>query len=218
MIDRSIFIYFVLLFFVSSGLFLYFFSLDNTTTSSTTTISPTTTTVVETYVGPYSSYEGFEGLNQYLLDSEVTKLPQVLFNNLDGKVQYINGCHQNAKNNIGRCPYGVWDSSGTYPDGSTGSAWALSIWVSNRAFESGNYFDVLLHEASHALSFITRDCNTPSRTSYRAEAQNYFGSEEEFADALVLYFGGNYNHYRDSGPLTINEFNYIKNYLDSCTN
>ena len=204
--DRSIFIYFFFLFLISSGLFLYFFLLDNTTT------------VVETYIGPYSSYEGFEGENQYLLESEVTKLPQVLFNNLDGKVQYINGCHQNAKNNIGRCPYGVWDSSGTNPDGSTGSAWALSIWISNRAFESGEYFDVLLHEASHALSYITRNCNTPSRTSYRAEAVNYFGNEEEFADALVLYFGGSYNHYRDSGSLTINEFNYIKNYLDSCTN
>ena len=190
----------------------------STTMTSTTTTSTTTTTVVKTYNGPFKSYDGFEGENQFLLDSQVLLMPEALYKLLNGKVKYINGCHQNAKIDIGRCPYGVWDSSGTYPDGSTGSDWAMSIWISNRAFESGNNYDVLLHEASHALSFITRDCNTPSKTSYRAEAQNYFGSEEKFADALVLYFGGSYNHYRESGELTINESNYLKNYLDVCAN
>ena len=190
----------------------------STTTTSTTTTSTTTTTVVKTYNGPFKSYDGFEGENQFLLDSQVLLMPEALYKLLNVKVKYINGCHQNAKIDIGRCPYGVWDSSGTYPDGSTGSDWAMSIWISNRAFESGNNYDVLLHEASHALSFITRDCNTPSKTSYRAEAQNYFGGEEKFADALVLYFGGSYNHYRESGELTINESNYLKNYLDVCAN
>jgi hypothetical protein len=189
-----------------------------TSTSTTTTSTTTTTTVVEIYNGPFKSYDGFEGENQFLLESLVQSIPEALYKLLNGKVKYVNGCHQNAKIDIGRCPYGVWDSSGTYPDGSTGSDWALSIWISNRAFESGDSYDVLLHEASHAMSFITRDCNTPSRTSYRAEAQDYFGGEEKFADALVLYFGGSYNHYRDSGDLSNEETQYIKEYLEVCTN
>jgi len=189
-----------------------------TSTSTTTTSTTTTTTVVEIYNGPFKSYDGFEGENQFLLESLVKSIPEALYKLLNGKVKYVNGCHQNAKIDIGRCPYGVWDSSGTYPDGSTGSDWALSIWISNRAFESGDSYDVLLHEASHAMSFITRDCNTPSRTSYRAEAQDYFGGEEKFADALVLYFGGSYNHYRDSGDLSNEETQYIKEYLEVCTN
>jgi len=189
-----------------------------TSTSTTTTSTTTTTTVVEIYNGPFKSYDGFEGENQFLLESLVQSIPEALYKLLNGKVKYVNGCHQNAKIDIGRCPYGVWDSSGTYPDGSTGSDWALSIWISNRAFESGDSYDVLLHEASHAMSFITRDCNTPSRTSYRAEAQDYFGGEEKFADALVLYFGGSYNHYRDSGDLSNEETQYLKEYLEVCTN
>ncbi len=60
--------------------------------------------------------------------------------------------------------------------------------------------------------------HTPQSSSYRSEAQNFFGGEEKFADALVLYFGGSYNHYRESGELTSNESNYIENYLDACTN
>jgi hypothetical protein len=189
-----------------------------TSTSTTTTSTTTTTTVVEIYNGPFKSYDGFEGENQFLLESLVQSIPEALYKLLNGKVKYVNGCHQNAKIDIGRCPYGVWDSTGTYPDGSTGSDWAMSIWISNRAFESGDSYDVLLHEASHAMSFITRDCNTPSRTSYRAEAQDYFGGEEKFADALVLYFGGSYNHYRDSGDLSNEETQYIKEYLEVCTN
>jgi hypothetical protein len=189
-----------------------------TSTSTTTTSTTTTTTVVEIYYGPFKSYDGFEGENQFLLESLVQSIPEALYKLLNGKVKYINGCHQNAKIDIGRCPFGVWDSSGTYPDGSTGSDWAMSIWISNRAFESGNSYDVLLHESSHALSFITRDCNTPSKTSYRAEAQDYFGGEEKFADAMVLYFGGSYNHYRDSGDLSNEETQYLKEYLEICTN
>ena len=189
-----------------------------TSTSTTTTSTTTTTTVVEIYNGPFKSYDGFEGENQFLLESLVKSIPEALYKLLNGKVKYVNGCHQNAKIDIGRCPYGVWDSSGTYPDGSTGSDWALSIWISNRAFESGDSYDVLLHEASHAMSFITRDCNTPSKTSYRVEAQDYFGGEEKFADALVLYFGGSYSHYRDSGDLSNEETQYIKEYLEVCTN
>ena len=55
----------------------------------------------------------------------------------------------------------------------------MSIWVSNRAFEANQAEDVLIHESSHALSFITRNCNTSENTSYRIDAWDYFGGEEK---------------------------------------
>ena len=203
-----------------------------TTPETTTTTTPETTTgdeesvqiideteqVANNYEGEFLDFAGFEGENQIKLDEFVESLPQLLQDLLNNKVIYINGCHEYAETLVGRCPYGVWDSSGTNKDGTKGSDWTMSIWISNRAFEADVARDVLIHESSHALSFITRNCNTPSRTSYRSEAQNFFGGEEKFADALVLYFGGSYNHYRESGELSLNESNYIKNYLDACTN
>ena len=203
-----------------------------TVPETTTTTVPETTTgdeesvqivdeteqVANDYEGEFLNFAGFEGENQNKLNAFVESMPQLLQDLLNNKVIYINGCHEYAETLVGRCPYGVWDSSGTNKDGSKGSDWTMSIWISNRAFEADVARDVLIHESSHALSFITRNCNTPSRTSYRSEAQNFFGGEEKFADALVLYFGGSYNHYRESGELTSNESNYIENYLDACTN
>ena len=213
-------------------------STTTTTVPETTTTSTTTTTVPETtegdeesvqivddteetpeaYTGEYLNFAGFEGNNQNQLDQLVLEMPKVLRDLLTGKVIYVNGCHKYAESLVGRCPYGVWDSSGTNSDGSKGADWSMSIWVSNRAFEANQAEDVLIHESSHALSYITRNCNTSENKSYRIDAWNYFGGEEKFADALVLYFGGSYNHYRDSGDLSNEETQYLKEYLEVCTN
>ena len=110
----------------------------STSTTSTSTSTSTTTTiptiigisddsesvqiideeVVEEsslYEGPYSSFAGYEGENQILLDNEVAVLPIQIKILMESKVIFINGCHQYAKSVVGRCPYGVWDSSGTNP-------------------------------------------------------------------------------------------------------
>jgi hypothetical protein len=201
---------------------------------TTTTLAPTTTTTLgdeesvqivddneETppvYEGEYSNFSGFEGTNQFKLDELVLALPQVLQDILKDKIIYINGCHEYAKSLVGRCPYGVWDSSGTNIDGTKGAEWSMSIWVSNRAFDAEQAKDVLTHESSHALSYITRNCNTQNNLSYRLDAWNYFGGEEKFADALVLYFGGSYNHYRELGDLNRDERTYLEEYIAACTN
>jgi len=169
------------------------------------------------YEGPYLSFAGFEGSNQRLLDELVAALPAELKGVIKNKILFINGCHQYALSVVSRCPYGVWDSSGTYPDGTKGAEWTLSIWISDRAFTAGEQRDVLIHESAHALSYLTRNCNTENNTSFRKDAWDYFGNEEQFADALVLYFGGSYNHYRLSGDLTNEETNYISNYIDTCS-
>jgi len=203
-------------------------------TTTTTTLAPTTTTTLgdeesvqivddneETppvYEGEYSNFSGFEGTNQFKLDELVLALPQVLQDILKDKIIYINGCHEYAKSLVGRCPYGVWDSSGTNIDGTKGAEWSMSIWVSNRAFDAEQAKDVLTHESSHALSYITRNCNTQNNLSYRLDAWNYFGGEEKFADALVLYFGGSYNHYRELGDLNSDEKTYLEEYIAACTN
>jgi hypothetical protein len=212
---------------------------ETTTTTvpetTTTTVPETTTTTTlgddesvqivddnkETppvYEGEYSNFSGFEGTNQFKLDELVIALPQVLQDILKDKVIYINGCHEYAKSLVGRCPYGVWDSSGTNIDGTKGAEWSMSIWVSNRAFDAEQAKDVLTHESSHALSYITRNCNTQNNLSYRLDAWNYFGGEEKFADALVLYFGGSYNHYRELGDLNSDERTYLEEYISACTN
>jgi anti-sigma28 factor (negative regulator of flagellin synthesis) len=209
--------------------------------TTTTTLAPTTTTtttvpvnisedeeslqIVEDedvdeqllYDGPYLSFAGFEGSNQRLLDELVAALPEELKGVVKNKILFINGCHQYALSVVSRCPYGVWDSSGTYPDGTKGAEWTLSIWISDRAFTAGEQRDVLIHESAHALSYLTRNCNTENNASFRKDAWDYFGSEEQFADALVLYFGGSYNHYRLSGDLTDEETNYISNYIATCS-
>ena len=218
-----------------------------TTSSTSTTVAPTTTTTSSTsttvaqstgaigdeesvqivdnneetpnpYEGEFLNFVGFEGDNQNKLDEFVLSMPQLLQDVLQDKVIYVNGCHDYAKSLVERCPYGVWDSSGTNSDGSKGADWSMSIWVSNRAFDAQKAEDVLIHESSHALSYITRNCNTLENQSYRLDAWAYFGGEEKFADALVLYFGGSYNHYRDSGELSNEENSYLKDYLEACTN
>ena len=143
-------------------------------------------------------------------------MPDLLRSRVEHSVIFVNGCHEYAKTIVGHCPYGVWDSSGTNGDGTKGADWKLSIWISNRAFASGDVRDVLIHESSHALSFLTRDCISEGSFNYRKEAWDYFGGEEKFADSLVLYFGGSYNHYRDSGLLTVEENNFITSYLEIC--
>ena len=236
---------FVMSLILGSALIVYLNSETSTTTTtstSTTTTVPTTTTTTtvsnvdisgddesvqiveenedtpEAYEGEFVNFSGFEGVNQQKLDELVLRLPQLLQNVLINNVIFVNGCHSYAESLVGRCPYGVWDSSGTKSDGTKGADWAMSIWVSNRAFDAEEAEDVLTHESSHALSFFTRYCYTPDNKSYRLDAWNYFGGEEKFADALVLYFGGSYNHYRDSGQLNDDEISYLKDYLEVCTN
>ena len=164
------------------------------------------------YEGPFTSFAGFEGTNQLTLDSLVDDLPATLKAIIEEEVLVINGCHQYALSLVGRCPYGVWDSSGTDPEGEKGADWALSIWISDRAFAAGQVKDVLIHEASHALSYLTKTCISPENSNYRKDAWDYFEGEEQFADALVLYFEGAYNHYRTKGPLTQEETNYLDSY------
>ena len=211
---------------------------STTTTTSTSSTTSTTTTVptivgisedeesvqiidddveeTTLYEGPYSGFAGYEGENQILLDNEVGELPVKIKTLMESKVIFINGCHQYALSVVGRCPYGVWDSSGTNPDGTKGSEWKLSIWISNRAFAANEYKDVLLHEASHALSFLTRECLDDNNDNYRKNAWEFFGGEEKFADSIVLYFGGSYNHYRDTGPLSSDEVDFLNGYINTC--
>ena len=169
------------------------------------------------YEGPFTSFAGFEGTNQLTLDNLVNDLPATLKAMIEEEVLVINGCHQYALSLVGRCPYGVWDSSGTDPEGDKGADWALSIWISDRAFAAGQVKDVLIHEASHALSYLTKTCISPENSNYRKDAWDYFEGEEQFADALVLYFEGAYNHYRTKGPLTQEEIKYLDSYISVCT-
>ena len=172
---------------------------------------------VEIYEGPFTSFAGFEGTNQLALDNLINELPETLKRVIEKEVLVINGCHQYALSLVGRCPYGVWDSSGTDPEGEKGADWALSIWISDRAFAAGKVRDVLIHESSHALSYLTKTCISPENSNYRKDAWDYFDGEEQFADALVLYFEGAYNHYRTKGPLTQEEIKYLDNYISVCT-
>ena len=169
------------------------------------------------YEGPFTSFAGFKGTNQLTLDSLVDDLPATLKAIIEEEVLVINGCHQYALSLVGRCPYGVWDSSGTDPEGEKGAEWSLSIWISDRAFATEQVRDVLVHEASHALSYLTKTCISPENSNYRKDAWDYFEGEEQFADALVLYFEGAYNHYRTKGPLTQEEIKYLDSYISVCT-
>ena len=81
------------------------------------------------YEGPFTSFAGFEGTNQLTLDNLVNDLPATLKAIIEEEVLVINGCHQYALSLVGRCPYGVWDSSGTDPEGEKGADWALTIWI-----------------------------------------------------------------------------------------
>ena len=110
----------------------------------------------------------------------------------------------------------MWDSAGTFADGSTNSNWKLSVWVSNKAFANNRAYATLLHETAHAFSYLTRSSVNPEGENQRKRAQEFFGSEELFADALVLYFGGNYVYYRDNGVLQASETEFIDNYIALC--
>ena len=207
-----------------------------TTSTSTTTTIPTTTTTVEVspekdsvtindnnpvdpvpYEGVYAAFEGFEGENQNLLDSLVQNLPEVYKETLLEKISFINGCHLYGVEMLGECPFGVWDSAGTFKNGDTNADWKLSVWVSNRAFRSNRAFDTLLHESSHAFSYLNRNCVAPDGTNKRQQAQEYFGSEELFADSLVLYFGGDYVFYRETNSLSDAENAYLQEFINLCT-
>ena len=215
----------------------------STTTTSTTTTVPTTTTTIPTttttvevspekdsvtindnnpvdptpYEGVYAAFEGFEGENQNLLDSIVQNLPEVYKETLLEKISFINGCHLYGVEMLGECPFGVWDSAGTFKNGDTNADWKLSVWVSNRAFRSNVAFDTLLHESSHAFSYLNRNCVAPDGTNKRKQAQEYFGSEELFADSLVLYFGGDYVFYRETNSLSDAENVYLQEFINLCT-
>ena len=207
-----------------------------TTSTSTTTTIPTTTTTVEVspekdsvtindnnpvdpvpYEGVYAAFEGFEGENQTLLDSLVQNLPEVYKETLLEKISFINDCHLYGVEMLGECPFGVWDSAGTFKNGDTNADWKLSVWVSNRAFRSNRAFDTLLHESSHAFSYLNRNCVAPDGTNKRRQAQEYFGSEELFADSLVLYFGGDYVFYRETNSLSDAENAYLQEFINLCT-
>ena len=206
----------------------------SSTTTTTTTVPVTTTTIevsqkddsvtinadssedIEIYEGEFTSFDGFEGQNQFNLDGLVNNLPEELRKSVQNNVIFVNGCHSYAATMLGRCPFGVWDSAGTFADGSTNSDWKLSVWVSNKAFANNRAYDTLLHETSHALSYLTRNCVNPEGENQRKNAQEFFGSEELFADALVLYYGGDYVYYRDNIVLQESERKYLENYIALC--
>ena len=92
----------------------------------------------------------------------------------------------------------------------------MSVWVSNRAFANSKEFDTLMHESAHALSYLTRNCQDPNGINQRKLAQDYFGGEELFADALVLYYGGDYVYYRQNNQLTNEEQSFLDSYITLC--
>ncbi len=192
---------------------------SSTTTSSTTTPPSTTTSSTTTfYAGPFAEYAGFEGSNQTTLEELAKELPALMLQIIDtNNITIINGCHQYGASLVGRCPYGVWDPSGTNLDGTKDADWPLSIWISNRAFSAGVAYDVLLHESLHAFTYSTRNCPKNSNTNYRQDARDFFGGEEFLVDALVLYYGGRYNHYRTSGELNSQEQTYLTDYIKTCS-
>ena len=116
---------------------------SSTTTSTTTTIPRTTTTIevlekedsvavnsdnsenIKIYEGEFISFDGFEGENQFLLDTLVQDLPEVYKQNLLEKISFINGCHLYGLEMLGECPFGVWDSVGTFKNGDTNADWKL---------------------------------------------------------------------------------------------
>ena len=192
-------------------------STSTTSTTSTTTTSTTTTTTT-VYTGPFAEYAGFEGTNQTTLDELVKQLPPLLLQIIEtNNISVINGCHQYGASLVGRCPYGVWDPSGTSSDGTKNAEWTLSIWISDRAFSAAVSYDVLLHESLHAFTYSTRNCPKNSTTLYRQDARDFFGGEEYLVDALVLYYGGRYNHYRTSGELNSEEQTYLTDYINTCS-
>jgi hypothetical protein len=161
-------------------------------------------------------FDGFEGENQFKLDELVAMLPEELRKSVENNVIFVNGCHSYAAKILDRCPFGVWDSAGTFADGTTNSNWKLSVWVSNKAFANDRAYATLLHETAHALSYLTRSCVNPEGENQRKRAQEFFGSEELFADALVLYYGGNYVYYRDNAVLQTSEREFLDNYIALC--
>ena len=192
-------------------------STSTTSTTSTTTTSTTTTTTT-VYTGPFAEYPGFEGTNQTTLDELVKQLPPLLLQIIEtNNISVINGCHQYGASLVGRCPYGVWDPSGTSSDGTKNAEWTLSIWISDRAFSAAVSYDVLLHESLHAFTYSTRNCPKNSTTLYRQDARDFFGGEEYLVDALVRYYGGAYNHYRTAGELDSSEQEYLTGYINTCS-
>jgi len=193
-------------------------STTSTSTTSTSTSTTTTTTTTTVYTGPFAEYVGFEGTNQTTLDELVKQLPPLLLQIIEtNNISVINGCHQYGASLVGRCPYGVWDPSGTSSDGTKNAEWTLSIWISDRAFSAAVSYDVLLHESLHAFTYSTRNCPKNSTTLYRQDARDFFGGEEYLVDALVRYYGGAYNHYRTAGELDSSEQEYLTGYINTCS-
>ena len=193
-------------------------STTTTSTTSTTSTTTTTTTTTTVYTGPFAEYAGFEGTNQTTLDELVKQLPPLLLQIIEtNNISVINGCHQYGASLVGRCPYGVWDPSGTSSDGTKNAEWTLSIWISDRAFSAAVSYDVLLHESLHAFTYSTRNCPKNSTTLYRQDARDFFGGEEYLVDALVRYYGGAYNHYRTAGELDSSEQEYLTGYINTCS-
>ena len=71
---------------------------DSTITTTTAPTTSTTSSTTTTYIGPFSSYAGFEGLNQSKLEQLSMGLPELLLDIIDtNNISIINGCHQYGK-------------------------------------------------------------------------------------------------------------------------
>ena len=137
-----------------------------------------------------SCWPGYEGGNESTIEAAFNRLPAPLRNRVPSDVTLVNGCHPFTN----RCPYGVMDSYGWGPDGQCCDfPWGRSIWISNRGISSGHLDDIMMHEAFHAVEFLTLSQDVRSRI------QSVFGDSERAADGAVAYFGGNWQHYRGSG-------------------
>lgn len=165
------------------------------------------------------NYPGFEGDDDDNLRIQVAiyQLPQPFRDILLSDIQVINGCHPYGEALFGRCVYGVFDPVGYGADGKYGNEWKMSIWISDRGIESGNFNDILLHEAAHAYSYlILRRCMLQNGSSFRDTAHDRFGNEENFADAFVHYFGGKWTHYVKRNYLEVDDNKWFTDMIQYC--
>tara|TARA_B100000927_G_scaffold62422_1_gene48916 strand:- start:165 stop:1076 length:912 start_codon:yes stop_codon:yes gene_type:complete len=151
------------------------------------------------------------------IDIAIFQLPEPLRSIVRDEVEVINGCHPYGEVLFGRCVYGVFDPVGYDADGNYGNEWANSIWISERGINSGNLYDILLHEAAHAYSYLKlQHCLLETGVSFRDVAHKKFGNEEFLADAFVYFFGGNWTNYYVIENLSIEDTNWIRDMVTYC--
>ena len=68
------------------------------------TINADSSENIEIYEGEFTSFDGFEGQNQFNLDGLVNNLPEELRKSVENNVIFVNGCHSYAATILGRCP------------------------------------------------------------------------------------------------------------------